>query len=74
MAEQGCESYRAESRATILCYWECLTAVLAVSGLEDGARFVIFQTKQLAFLCILMVIYIHVIDRCGGDSEAYFAR
>ena len=51
MAEHGCESYRAESRATILCYWQCLTAVLTVSGLEDGARFVIFQTKTA---CIFM--------------------
>ena len=70
MAEHGCESYRAKSRATLLCYWQCLTAVLAVSGLEDGARFVIFQTKTACFLCVLMVIYISVIDLCGGDSEA----
>ena len=33
-----------------------------------------FRQKQLAFLCILMVTYIRVIDLCGGDSEAYFAR
>ena len=29
------------------------------------------QTKTA---CVLMVIYISVIDLCGGNSEAYFAR